>query len=210
MSSSAPSRPSPRLRRLALTAIGLSVVAAVLGSVFLPVLLRQSPALLLVVQSSYAQMGLASPRLDPVTFVAVAAGRRWLGEVIAFFGGRVLGADALRWYQRRGHPDLRLPTGLDGRTTMLRDAMVVLLPHPLLAALFGVAGMPAGRYVVLKLLGSVLTVLLFRTAFRAVGAPLSTAADFVTANVALLTAVGVGTAAVLLWRRRRAGGDADR
>ena len=188
---------------MVLAAIGVSVAAAVAGNALLPVLLARSPSLLLVVQSSYAQMGLASPRVDPVTFVAVAAIRRWLGEVVAFLGGRVLGADVLRWYQRRNQLDLRLPAALDGRNTVVRDLIVVALPHPLLSALFGMAGMSPRRFAALKLLGSVLTVLLFRAAAGAVDAPLTAAANFVDANVGLLTAAGVLTAAVLLWRRRR-------
>lgn len=191
---------------MVVVALGLSVAAAVIGNAFLPLLLRRSPALLLAVQSSYAQMGLASPRMDPVTFVAVAALRRWVGEVIAFLAGRVLGADALRRYQRRAGGPVRLPAALAAPRSPLRDAAVVLLPHPLLAALLGAAGMPPVRYVVLKLVGSVLTVAAFRAAAGTVSTPLAAAGAFLDANVVVLTVVGAFGVAVWLARRRGAVG----
>jgi membrane protein DedA with SNARE-associated domain len=204
MTASAPAQSSPRLRRVVLVLLGLSVAAAVIGNALLPLLLRRSPTLLLAIQSSYAQMALASARIDPVAFVVVASLRRWLGEVIAFFGGRVLGADVLQWYQRRGGQTVRLPAGLAKRRSPLRDAIVVLVPHPLLGALFGIGGMPPVRFVLLKLLGSVLSVMVFWVAAGAASGPLTTAAAFLDANVAVLTAVGIVGLGIWLWRRRRA------
>lgn len=180
--------------------LGASVLAAVIGNALTPLLLRESPVLLLAVQSSYAQMGLASPRVDPVTFVAVAATRRWIGEVIAFAGGRVLGPGVLDWYRRRGGRELPIPEGLQRQRALVRDAVVVLVPHPLLAAFFGMAGMPPRRYVALKLVGSVLTVALFLAVADLVATPLAAAGAFLDANTRVLTIIGV--LAVGLWALR--------
>ncbi len=201
---------SPRARRLVLLALGLSVAAAVAGGAFLPLLLRRSPTLLLAVQSSYAQMALASLRLDPVTFVAVAALRRWLGEVIAFLGGRVLGPDVLRWYQRRSGPPPQLPAMLSAPRSPLRDVLVVLVPHPLLGALFGLGGMSTNRYLVLKLVGSVLTVAAFRALAGVAAVPLAAAADLLDANVPVLTVLGAVAVGAWLWHRASRRGDDDR
>jgi len=185
-------------------ALAASVAAAVVGNAFLPLLLRISPVLLLVVQSSYAQMGLAVARLDPVTFVLVAALRRWIGEVIAFAGGKVLGAEALRWYGQRSGRQVPLPTWEGRGARLLRDAVVLVVPQPLLSAAVGVSGMPWLRFVVLKLLGSLASVTLLWWAATALALPLAALADLVEANALGLTVVAiVGTAGWLVWQRRR-------
>jgi membrane protein DedA with SNARE-associated domain len=195
--------PAHRRRRLVIAALGASVAASLIGNAFLPALLRRSPELLLAVQSSYQQMALASPRIDPVTFVAIAATRRWLGEVVAFLGGRVLGPDVLRWLGRRRGAPVRLPRSLAAPRAPVRDLLTVLLPHPLLAAAFGAGGMRLRRYVLLKAVSSVLTVGLLWVALGAVVGPLERVGALLDANVGVLTVVG-GVAAVLWLLRRRA------
>jgi membrane protein DedA with SNARE-associated domain len=197
-------RPSRLLRRAVIGLLGLSFAAGVVGNVFMPLLLRRSPVLLLAIQSSYAQMGLAAARLDPVTFVAVAALRRWLGEVLAFAGGRVLGTQILDWYQRRGGRAWRPPEALHTTWAPARDLAVVLLPHPLLSAFFGTAGMAPRRFVILKLIGSVVTVAAFWSLAGVASVPLTTAADFVEDNARRLTLAAAGLGVLwLTWQRRR-------
>ncbi len=204
-------RPQPWQRRLVLILLGVSLCSGVIGNALTLVLLRESPVALLVVHASYPQLALASVRLDPVTFVAVAAVRRWLGEAVFFAAGRVIGTDVLAWYARRSGKPLRLPHRLNHRYALVRDAVVLLLPHPLVSAFFGVAGMPWTRFLVLKLVGSVLTVTAFW--YAAGFLPLEMAADFLEANAVAITVFGV-VLALAWWRwQRRANepddGDAD-
>jgi membrane protein DedA with SNARE-associated domain len=194
---------SARRRRLVAALLAASVAMAVLGNAFTPALLRLSPKLLLAVQSSYAQMGLAAPLLDPAVFIALAATRRWLGELVAFCAGRVLGPPALERLTRRTGRLPELPARLRARRSLLRDALVVVVPHPLLSALFGMSEMPARRFVGLKLLGSLLSVTLLWSLAAVAAVPLATAAAFVDTNAALLTAAAVALLAVWwLWQRR--------
>jgi MYXO-CTERM domain-containing protein len=198
-------------RRAVIALLAASFTAGAVGNALTPMLLRESPATLLTVHASYPQMGLASARLDPVTFVAVAAVRRWLGELVFFAGGRVLGGELLAWYAQRRGKSLALPHRLNHRYAVVRDAVVVLLPHPLVAAFFGAVGMPGLRYTALKLVGSVVTVLVLWRVAGVVRLPLSVAADFVEANAVAITALGLLGAGALWWWRRRTkrGGAAD-
>lgn len=194
-------------RALVAGLLAASVAATVVGNALLPLLLRTSPVLLLVVQSSYAQMGLAIARLDPVTFVLVASLRRWAGEVIAFAGGKVLGTEALRWYGQRSGRRVPLPSWEGRGARLLRDAVVLLVPQPLLSAAVGVADMPWLRFAVLKLLGSIGSVTLLWYAVTALDLPLEEVADLVEANALALTVVAiVGTAGWLAWQRARQNG----
>lgn len=202
-------RPPAWQRRTVLILLGASLCAGVIGNALTLVLLRESPVALLVVHASYPQLALASVRLEPATFVAVAAVRRWLGEAVFFAAGRVIGTEVLAWYARRSGKPLRLPYRLNHRYALVRDAAVVLLPHPLLSAFFGVVGMPWARYLVLKLVGSVVTVAAFW--FAAGFLPLEVAADFLEANAVAITVFGLVLAfGWWRWQRRAdtAGDDA--
>lgn len=197
-------RRRPWQRRTVVALLAASLCAGVVGNALTLVLLRESPVALLVVHASYLQMGLASVRLDPVTFVAVAAVRRWLGEAVFFAAGRVIGTEVLAWYARRSGKSLRMPYRLNHRYALVRDAVVVVLPNPLLSAFFGVVGMPWVRYLVLKLVGSVLTVaaLFYVTGF--VQLPLEVAVDFLEANAVAITIIGAVAAFGWWWWQRHA------
>lgn len=186
--------------------LAASLCAGVVGNALTLVLLRESPVALLVVHASYPQLALASVRLDPVVFVAVAGVRRWLGEAVFFAGGRVIGTEVLAWHARRSGKPLRMPSRLNHRYALVRDAVVVLLPHPLLSAFFGVVGMPWLRYLALKLVGSVVTVAAFW--YAAGFLPLEIAADFLEANAVAITLIGL-VAAFAWWRWQRRADPAD-
>ncbi|MFO8074549.1 MAG: hypothetical protein R6T85_00310 [Egibacteraceae bacterium] len=202
--------PSPAGRRAQAVVgalVALSVAAAIVGNAFTPLLLRLSPELLLVVQASYAQMALATTRLDPVTIIAIAVLRRWAGEIVAFAAGRVLGPRALAWYARRGHDPLAALEGLDERWWRVRDLVIVVVPQPLLSAVFGVLGTPVRRFVVLKGVGTLWSVTAFVLLVGVVPLPLAAVADLVEANALLLTVLAAVGLAGWAWRRRDAGRD---
>ncbi len=206
MSTLTPPQASTRTQAVVGALVALSVAAAIVGNAFTPLLLRISPELLLVIQASYAQMALATTRLDPVTIIAIAVLRRWGGEVLAFTAGRVLGPRALAWYARRGHDPLAALEGIDERWWRVRDVVIVLLPQPLLSAVFGVVGTPVRRFLLLKALGTLWSVTAFVLVVRVVPLPLSAVADLVEANALLLTVVaGLGLVGWLWWRRRAQG-----
>ena len=201
---------APWERRTVLALLAAAVVASIVGNTMTPVLFRESPVGLLAVLSSYAQMALASARVDPLTFVVVAGARRWIGDLIAFAGGRVLGSEVLAWYTKRSGRVLVLPERLNQRWWLARDAVVVLVPHVAISALLGVAGMPWRRFAVLKLVGSVLTVMVMWYVAGVVHLPLAWVADFVEANAVVLTVLAaLAGGAWWMWQRRTSNGPAQ-
>lgn len=196
--------PRTSVQAVVLLLLVLSLAAGIVGNAFLPALLRTSPKLLLVVQSSYAQMALATTRLDPVTLLVIAALRRWIGESLAFAAGRVLGPRALSHLRGLSSRPLRLPR-FEGRSWILRDVLIVVFPQPVLSAVFGILPTPTRRFLLLKLLGSFLTVAAYLAVLAAVPLPLAAVADVMEANVAVLSMFGVlGVAGWLWWRHRSA------
>lgn len=188
-------------RRIVVALLAASFAAGAVGNALTPVLLRESPIALLAVHASYAQMALTSARIDPVTFVALVALRRFVGELVFFAGGRVLGAELLAWYaDRRGKP-LRLPNQLNHRWWPVRDAAIVALPNPAVSAFFGAVRVPWWRFTVLKLVGSVVTVAAMRSVLDNVRG-VEKIADFVEANAVVITVIGL-LAAFGWWRWQR-------
>lgn len=190
-------------RRAVAALLATSFASGAVGNALTPVLLRE-PAVLLLVHASYAQMALASARLDPVVFVLVAGLRRWIGELVFYAGGRVLGHELLVWYAaRRGKP-LWLPHQLNHRWWPVRDAVIVALMHPVISAFFGAVQAPWPRFVALRLVGSLLWVTALWALADAVALPLEVAADFVEANAVVITATGLLLAFGWWWWKRRA------
>lgn len=179
-----------------------SIAVGIVANVFLPVLLRDSPVLMLALQSSYPQMALASARLEPEVLIAVATARRWVGEVIAYAAGRVLGADALAWFARRRQRTIHLPTEVSAGWRWVRDLVVLVVSHPIVSASAGVLGMPWLRFAVLRLVGGTVWVAAVWYLAGELSVPLSALATAIETNARVLTAVAVLATAGWLWWRR--------
>lgn len=192
-----------RARAVVVALIGVSVALAVVGNALTPLLLRVAPVGLLALQASYPQMALTSGRIDPVVFVLVAGVRRWAGEVVAFLGARVLGPAVMARLGGRRAAGMRIPTAvrLGGPTGQALLALAV--PHPFASVALGLTSMPVARFLVLKLIGSLASVVVIRWLAVAASSPLDALADAVGGNALPLTLV---TATLvlgsLLWRRR--------
>lgn len=185
------------------------VAATAAGHAFTPLLLRESPVLLLAVLSAYPQMGLASARVDPVTFVLVAGMRRWAGEVVAFAVGRVFGEQGVARFEQRTGRRYDITSFVNSRWWGVRDALVLLVPYVLLSAAVGAARMPPRRFLVLKLLGSLGSVTVIWYLAGAAASPLALVASFVERHAVALTAAGVVAALIWIAARRLTTGSAS-
>jgi membrane protein DedA with SNARE-associated domain len=193
-------------RALVFPLFGLLFTMNAVARAFGPLLLRDAPLLLLALQPDNVQLLLVSGKVGLLPFVAVATARRFSGEMVYYLLGRWYGARALRLLTRWTGGGDRLLARLGRLPWWARDLAVLLLPHPPLLALAGMAGMPPRRYALTKLVGTLASVLVARLAADAAAGPLGTAAAWIEANAGRLTLVFVAvTAAALLlaWYRGR-------
>ncbi len=136
------------------------------------------------------------------SWAAYAVGRAGRLELLERHGAKLhMGpsqiARADRWFQRYGEPVV-----LFGRMIPLVRAFVSLPA--------GIARMPLGRFTVLSLIGSTPWVIALALAGNALGGDWTTARKyFEYIDYAILATVVIGTAYLIVQRRRRTGSTAD-
>ncbi|MGI8574555.1 MAG: DedA family protein [Egibacteraceae bacterium] len=192
-----------RLTWVAAPLVLLSLMG-IAAAAFTPVLIREHPLLLLVLESRNRYLLLASPRTGWVAFTVVGVLRRLASDPFFYLLGRWYGDRALRWLEEQ--------SGSTGTVRWVQrwfakvaDLAVLLFPGALVCVLAGTAGMRWRRFLALNVAGSVLAVVALRIlAVRASGV-LTRIIAFNDRNATLLTAFTLTLTAVWLLARRRRG-----
>ena len=184
-------------RRLALVGVPIAVLSAlgIAAAAFTPVLVRDHPALLLVLESRNRYLLLVAAKLPLVVFAGIAVPRRLASDPFYFLLGRWYGERAVVWLQRR--PGATRVLRLRAVFERMAAPLVFLFPGALVSVLAGAGGMSWRRFLVLNLSGSVAAVLtLWWLADRA-AVPLQRVVAFNDRNAGWLTVATV--AVVTLW-----------
>jgi membrane protein DedA with SNARE-associated domain len=192
-------------RRLALVVVPLVVLslAGIAAAALTPLLVRDAPLLLLLLESRNRYLLLVAAKVDPVPFVVVGVLRRLASDPFYYLLGRWYGDRALRWVSRRAG-DEGLLTDVERAFARVAAPAVVLFPGALVCALAGSTGMPPRRFAVLNVLGSVAAVVGLRLLADAAAGPLGAVVGFSDRNAGRLTAVFVLlTLGWLVLERRR-------
>ncbi len=161
------------------------------------------PLLLLALNTTTRHLVLTSTSVDFVPYLVVGLGRRlledpflfllgrWYGdEAIAWVDGKLGGGRALRWVQRHFR-----------RVGWL---LVAVAPGGVVCVLAGASRMPTALFLVLNVVGTVVTILVLRRFGDVFAGPVDASLAFVADNVAVLTVASVIlTAAFVVHRRRR-------
>lgn len=192
-------------RRLVLLTVPIAVlsVGGILAAAFTPLLVRDAPLLLLVLESRNRYLLLAAARVDLVPFVVVGVLRRLASDPFFYLLGHWYGERGVAWAQRRAGGG---PWAQSVRRVFVRLAVpaVLLFPGALVCVLAGATGMPPRRFVALNLAGSVAAVAALRLLADAAAGPLGAVVAFSDRNVGWLTTVFAAvTVVVLLIDRRR-------
>jgi len=189
-------------RRLALVVVPILVLSAagIAAMALTPILVRDHPLLLLVLESRNRYLLLVADRVDPVPFVVVGVLRRLASDPFYWLLGRWYGDAAVGWAAgRTGGRALPLQARWFAR---LADLAVLVFPGAVVCALAGATGMSARRFAVLNVAGSVTAVLVLRRLAEVAAAPIAALVAFSDANAGWLTAVTAAfTVAALLAQR---------
>ncbi len=198
-------------RRLALVVVPILLLSAagIAAMALTPVLLRDAPLALLVLEARNRYLLLVAERVDLVPFVVVGVLRRLASDPFYYLLGRWYGDDAVRWAAAgRGEEHLRRFRSAVEHPWFARlaDVAVVLFPGAVVCTLAGAAGMSPRRFAALDVAGSIAVVVALRWLAGVAAEPIAAVVAFNDANAGWLTAVFVAaTAAVLLLQRRRPG-----
>lgn len=202
---SAPWRGDRRLFAISAT-IALFYGLGFLGLALLPLLARDRPRLLILLNPTTTVLLLVSARVDLASFLALATLRRLAFHLVFFSLGRWYGRAAVAWVERRGDRASRLVALVERAFARARWAVLLAAPGALPGVLAGAGRMGRARFLALDLAGTVISVLLARYAADIAADPLRAALRFSDEHTRPLTALAV--AAVLVWlllRWRRGG-----
>ena len=178
---------------------------AALGNALFPTLVNDHPLLLLALNATTRHLVATSTSVDVVPYVAVALVRRLAEDPLLYLLGRRHGDAAVEWMGRR-LGGARLLEAARRRFRFWGTPLVFFFPGGVVCVLAGAAGMPAPLFLLLNVAGTLVTILLLRSAGEQVEGPLTSALDFVGDNVVTLTVASVLlTAAAAVRRLRRAG-----
>ena len=175
---------------------------AALGNALFPTLVNDHPLLLLALNATTRHLVATSTSVDVVPYVAVALARRLAEDPLLYLLGRWHGDAAVEWMGRRLGGG-RVLEAIRRRFRFWGAPLVFLFPGGVVCVLAGAAGMPAWLFVLLNVVGTLVTVLLLRSAGEQVEGPLTSALDFVGDNVVSLTVASVLLTALLTVRRHR-------
>ena len=182
---------------------------AALGNALFPALVNDHPLLLLALNATTRHLVATSTSVDVVPYVLVALGRRLIEDPFLFLLGRRYGDGAVEWMSRRlgGGRFLRAARR---RFRLWGTVLVFFFPGGVVCVLAGASAMPAWLFLVLNVAGTLVTIVVLRSAGEEVQGPLTQVLDFVGDNVVTLTIASVAVTAVFVVYRRRQAGPSDR
>lgn len=194
-------------------AIALCYGLGALGLAFLPLLARDWPRVLILLNPTTAVLLLVSARLDLASFLALATLRRVAFHIVFFLLGLWYGRAAVRWVEGRGGRASRAVALIERLFARVRWPVILLWAGPLPSVLAGAGRMPRGRFLALDIGGTILSILVVRFAADVAADPLGAALRFSDEHAVPLTAITGAAVAIWLlvrWWRGRGAGVADR
>lgn len=199
-----PSLPA-RVSRAALGLLAALTVGGLVGTALSPVLLVESPLLLVALAPDGRHIALAAGRVEALPLIAVGAVRRSLFGLAAYGLGATYGGHALSWLEQRAPRWGKLLRVVERILARAGPLILVPLPFATVCVLAGAARTRFPLFLLAMALGHVLWV----TAIYLLGARFSTASQVLTDFLSehLLESTLICVALVLgqqLWSRRRA------
>jgi membrane protein DedA with SNARE-associated domain len=184
---------APRAGRSVLVLL-LTVLAAVwvgekLARMSLPLLLRDHPLVLIMLDARTQDLLLASAKVGTAEFVIIAVAWRFSVHLLCYLLGRYYGDAALRWAARRSRLSGWVVERIERVFGRVASPAVFLLSDKVVCLLAGSAGMSLTRFVALHLPGTVLHIVAIRTFARSTHRPLGRLVDLLDRNAGWLTVV---------------------
>lgn len=196
---------TPMMRRLRPLVFAVTVaitLSSVIAAAFGPILVRDAPLVLLLLQPTSAQMLLVSAKVDLVPFVVIATLRRLLSDFAFYLLGLWYGDRAVAWLKRKAGSRRGMIETTERVFPKVAPPLIFFWVSPLVSVLAGATGMTVRFFVGLKLIGTLVVVFAHRFVADAASGPLSVAVRFIEGNAVWLTLVTMAITALFLLRNR--------
>lgn len=190
-------------------AIAAFYATGILGLALLPILARDLPVLLLLLNPSTGVLLVISERVDLATFLILATTRRIALHILFFLLGEWYGASAVRWVEQRVGGTQATVEFIEQLFARVRWPVIFFFPGPLPSVLAGSAQMRRLPFLAVDIAGTVGSLLVIRFAADIAADPIGSALRFSDQNAGVLTIICASATIVWLlvrWRRNRASG----
>jgi membrane protein DedA with SNARE-associated domain len=179
------------------------------GLALLPLLARELPHLLILLNPTTGVLLVVSARVELIPFLALAVLRRMAFHVLFFLLGEWYGESAVRWVEGRSGRTSQFVAFVERAFARLRWPVILLAAGPLPSVLAGAGRMRRAHFLAIDLAGTLLSVLVVRYAADVAADPLGAALRFSDRHAGLLTTLGIAATVTWLlirWWRGRFGG----
>ena len=175
-----------RFTLLAVPIVALSI-AGILAAALTPLLVRDHPLLLILLESRNRYLLLVAGKVGVAEFIVVAVIRRFASDPFFYLLGRWYGDAARGWVARGWGGGARMAQVVERLFRRVAGITVLLFPGALVCVLAGSTGMSPRRFVTLNLIGSLVTVVGLRLLADVAAGPLDVIVRFNDRNAGWLT-----------------------
>lgn len=198
-------------RRLAIlsTAIATFYGLGLLSWAVLPLLIRDLPLLLVLMNPATGILVLVSERIPLLPFVALATVRRVIFHLLFYTLGLDYGPSAVEWLERRSGGTIEMVRLIERIFLRVRWPVILFFPGALPSVLAGSVRMRLAHFLAVDLAGTIGSILVVRYAAEVASDPIGALLRFSDQHAVPLTAICVGATTIWLlvrWRRGRTGG----
>lgn len=190
----------PRADRRLTLLLGLAAgfyLLGFLGLALLPILTRDGPLLLILINPTSSVLFLVSARVELVPFVVVATLRRFVAHIVFFLLGRWYAERAIAWIEERSGGSLPMVRVVERSFARVGWLLIAVWPGPIPSVLAGAGRWHPALFFALDLAAVAAAVLIARLAAEAAASPLDVVLRFIDQNAEWLTVILV--IAVIAW-----------
>jgi membrane protein DedA with SNARE-associated domain len=186
-----------------LVPLGIMSVGSLIGTAFMPYLLARRPIVLIALSPLFRHLVLAAPRLDVVSFFAVAVPRHFMPDPFMYLLGREYGHLAVEWAESNSPVTGRFVRAMERAFAKIGPIALLVSPDIIVSTLAGAAKVPVPLFVVFNILGTIGTAFVARWFGAAFSEGIASVVRFFEAHLLMVTAVSVLLVVLFNWYFRR-------
>ena len=202
-----PARPAPSRKTLTLIVAPIIVIFVVgtIGNMIHPTLLVNAPLLLVAMEPRFRYMLLVAPRVELLPFMVVVLIRRLFADPFLFALGRMYGDSGVRWMERQLQDTIGWVRKVERGFGKAAWIFVLLWPGLVVCTLAGATGMSFATFIVLNVVGTVVTSYLAYAASDLVSTPVNWVNNLYSGNQKLFLVISVISFGLMFLTRRMQG-----
>ena len=202
-----PARPAPSRKTLTLIVAPIIVIFVVgtIGNMIHPTLLVNAPLLLVAMEPRFRYMLLVAPRVELVPFMVIVLIRRLFADPFLFALGRLYGDSGVRWMERQLQDTIGWVRKVERGFGKAAWIFVLLWPGLVVCTLAGATGMRFATFIILNVVGTVVTTYLAYAASDLVSTPVSWINSLYSGNQKLFLVISILSFGLMFLTRRMQG-----